>query len=171
MLTRTRIKWLVAALIASLSLNIAAIGFYIGRSARESHTSLLVPTLMPTHTIALQSLPEQRARAILSQLNESIQPARQDMSRMREVRGELHRLLVSEPFNHEAFAQKLDELTESVTRVHGHTNSSFVKITMHMTPAERRIVGRHIERPRSFRTIVPMWMEREIGQELGPPGP
>ena len=162
MLTSAGIKWLSAALFVSLCLNLAALGFFLGRSSREASGHLLVPP----HTIALQALPEERARALLSQFSETIHPVRKDMSRMREVRGELGRLLVSDPFNHEAFALKLDELTASVTRVHGHTNSSFVKITMHMTPVERRMVAGLIERPRRNQPAVPVWIERRIDQRF-----
>ena len=164
MLTSASIKWLSAALFVSLCLNLAAIGFFLGRSSREARGDLLVPP----HTIALQALPEERARMLLSQFSESIHPVRQDMSRMREVRGELHRLLVSDPFNHEAFASKLEELTASVARVHGHTNTSFVKITMHMTPVERRMVASLLERPRSARQRMPVWVERNVNQRFDP---
>ena len=163
-MTNTSVKWLSLALFASLCLNIAAVGFYVGRSTREARGDLLVPP----HTIALQALPEDRARQLLSQFAESIHPVRQDMSHMREVRGELHRLLVADPFNHEAFEIKLKELTSSIERVHGHTNSSFVKITMHMTPVERRMVARVIERPKPLRQHMPVWIERNINERFEP---
>ncbi len=158
MLNSMRIKWLVVALLVSLCLNLFAAGFYVGRGSGEPRGDLVVPP----HTIALHALPEHRARDLLSHFSESIHPVRQDMSRMRTARGELHRLLVSDPFDHEAFALTLDELTAGVASVHGHTNSSFVKITMHMTPVERRMVASYIESPNSFRSSMPVWLAQDI---------
>ena len=158
------LKWLVIALAGSLCLNLAAVGFFIGRQAHDRSNDVLVTP----QTIALQALPEERLQQLMVQLSESIDPVQQDMIRMRKVRGDLHRLLMSDPFNHEAFAHKLEELTASVARVHGHTNSSFVRITMHLTPNERRMVANMIERPRSLGPPAQFWVQRRVNERFDP---
>ncbi len=158
------LKLLVTGLAISLCLNLAAVGFVIGRQSQDRSNDILVTP----QSVALQALPEERLRQLLVQLSESIDPVQQDMIRVRQVRGELHRLLVSDPFNHEAFAHKLQELTENVARVHGYSNSSLVKITMHLTPGERRMVANMIERPRYQRPPAQIWMQRRVNERFDP---
>ena len=155
-------KWLATTLALSLCLNLAAVGFFIGRVSRGHDHEILVNP----QTVALQALPEDRVRELVRDLSESIPPMHQDMTQLRRVRGELHHLLMAEPFNHVAFATKLDELTAGVARVHGQTNTSFVKITMHLTPNERRMVANMIERPTLLRAPMQVWIERNINKRF-----
>ncbi len=167
MSNNSTLKWLVIALAISLCLNLASVGFVIGRQTHEHSNDVLVTP----QTIALQALPEERLRQLMVQLSESIDPVQQDMLRLRTARGELHRLLMSDPFNHEAFAHKLEELTASVARVHGHSNSSLVRITMHLTPNERRLVANMIERPRLAGPPAQFWIQRSVNERFDPGQP
>lgn len=164
MSNNSTLKWLSISLAVSVCLNLAAVGFVIGRQSQDHSNDILVTP----HTIALQALPQDRLQQLMVQLSESIDPVQQDMIRLRQVRGELHRLLMTDPFNHQAFAHKLEELTANVARVHGHTNSSLVKITMHLTPNERRMVANMIERPRSAPPPAQFWIRRSVNERFDP---
>lgn len=152
-------KALAVALVASLCFNLAAIGFLIGRMAHWEDREMLVTP----QTAALQALPADRVRELVRTHSETIVPVQQHMTYLRRVRSDLHRLLMTEPFNHRAFETKLEELSAGVARVHGHTNSSLVKITMQLTPTERRMVANMIERPRFDIAPTRIWIGRDMG--------
>ena len=153
-------KALAVALAASLCFNLAAFGFLIGRiTHREDHEMLVTP-----QTVALQALPAERVRELVRTHSETIVPVQEHMTHLRRVRNDLHRLLMTEPFNHRAFESKLEELSASVAHVHGHTNSSLVKITMQLTPTERRMVANMIEQPRFNIAPRQVWIERSRQQ-------
>lgn len=164
MSSNNTLKWLSVSLAISVCLNLAAVGFFIGRQSQDRSNDILVTP----QTIALRALPKDRLEQLMVQLAETIDPVQRDMTRVRQSRGELHRLLTSDPFNHQAFAHKLEELTANVARVHGHTNSSLVKITMHLTPNERRMVANMIERPRSLAPPAQFWVQRRVHEQFDP---
>ncbi len=158
------LKWLGALLLVSVSLNIASVGFFVGRMAHDHGNRVLVAP----QTIALQALPKDRLRQLLVHHSQSIGPMEQDLAILRQLRGELRQILNAERFNHRDFACKLKELTAVVARVHGHTNSSLVRISMHLTPGERRLVANMIERAKLPSTPTHVLVSRHTTEEFNP---
>ncbi len=143
-------KWLVAALIASLVLNVAAIGFLIGAASRPAHWSRghLDATVGLTHL--LRFLPNNRRATVLEADAPNGHGLRRDLRvsvrEMRRAQRAMHEAMTAEPFNADALAATLATFREHFAASQGRSHEAFVAIAERLTPAERRQFVEQIEK-------------------------
>lgn len=144
-----RSKWLVAALVVSLVLNLVLVGFFVGRA---SGPPLWTQVRMdPSFGLAqvLRFLPEERREALFG--DEESRDIRRSLGRsmrgMRQHQRTIQRALATEPFDSdaltEAFATFRVGMDESLARNH----RLFVRIAAELTPEERDKLRRALTRP------------------------
>ena len=129
-------KWLVIGLIVSLVLNLALVGFLVGRASGPSpwQRSALDPVAgLPR---LLSFLPKERRRELLEQ-----QPRRQLRESLRDMRRAQHAIdeaLVQEPFDAEALAAQLARYRQHFGASQTRSHAAFVAIAANLTPEERQ---------------------------------
>lgn len=144
-----RSRWLIAGLAVSLILNLALVGFFVGRvSGPPAWTQARMD---PSFGLAraLRFLPEERRDALFD--HEEARDIRRSLSRsMRGMRQHQHAIqtaLTAEPFDPDAlataFAAFRHDMDEAQTRNHG----LFVRIAAGLTPEERDQLHRALARP------------------------
>jgi len=159
-----RSKWLVIALVISVALNVAAIGFGIGLATGSPSWGRGID---PTAGLArlVRSLPEDRR----AELTRAGTPAMSDGELRRRIGTSLHHLRASqhtiaravaqEPFDADAVRSALADFREHLAANQASSHQAFVEILGRLTPEERRGFletmrpdkdrrGRHGTRPR-----------------------
>ena len=144
-----RTKWLVAALVVSLLLNLVLVGFFVGRVSDPPPWTQA--RLDPSFGLAgvLRFLPEERREALFGA--EESRDIRRSLVRsmrgMRQHQRAIHQALTTEPFDPdaltEAFATFRVGMDEAQARAHG----LFVRIANDLTPEERDQLRRALARP------------------------
>ena len=129
-------RWLVIGLVVSLVLNLALVGFLVGRESGPSpwHRSAFDPIAgLPR---LMNFLPRERRRELMAQ-----QPRRQVREALRDMRRAQHamdRALAAEPFDAEALAEALAHYREYFAAGQERSHAAFVAMAAELTPHERR---------------------------------
>jgi len=152
-------RWLMIALIGSMGINLALIGFTVGRATSgELRPEMLNP--MPGFARLLHELPAERREALRPQLREHFAGMRSSVRGIRKAQEELGRAIVAEPFDPDRLARALDAVRDHLLTSQANSNAAFVSLVTELTPAERQQLlkrlssrgpggepGRHPHRP------------------------
>ena len=147
-------RWSMVLLIASLALNFIIVGLVAGSIWRVRAHQPAVRGVTPNLLGYAASLPQERRDLIwnaTAEQRQHIRPFRRDI---RTAREEVMQAIAAEPFDGEKFATAQGRLAEAYTRARAAVQELDLKITVELTPQERR--------------AFPAWREqrRPSGQNL-----
>lgn len=144
-----RSKWLVAALVVSLALNLVLVGFFVGHvSDRPQWTQARMD---PSFGLAqvLRFLPKERREALIA--DDEARDIRRSLGRtmrsMREHQRAIHKALAAEPFDPDALTEALATFRVGMDEAQARTHGLFVRIANDLTPEERDQLRRALNRP------------------------
>jgi len=136
-------KWLIGTLIASLALNIAAVGFVAGYvGSTKAGTRGIDPTAGLARLVRM--LPEERRRELAVQgasvLAESDQrrQLRRSLGELRGAQRIIARAVSHEPFDQQRLAEALAGYREHFAANQAGNHQALVDILARLTPEERR---------------------------------
>jgi uncharacterized membrane protein len=161
-------SWLIAALIASLGINLALGGYLLGRlsGARPAAVDPMLSALR-----MVRDLPDERRRALRPLLREPFRAMRPDVRRMWAAQTRINAALTAEPFDPDALDAALADFRDALLASQRSSHPGLVRLAGAMTAAERLTLrdamgsppqrhGRHDDRqPR----------EHGVPSELRPP--
>ncbi len=152
----TKQRWLLGLLAASLALNVAAVGFVIGRGAGGSFRPPFAQPLMGAGAL-LRELPAERREAIEATLGDELRHGRPPIREMRRAQRALREAMTAESFSKQSLTQALEGFRSNLCSAMARSNASFVDVAALLTAAERAAL---VER-----------MGRRGGHRRPPPGP
>lgn len=138
----TKRTWGVVALLASLAVNVALIGFVLGATVRPT----LAPRAHFNPTVGigelLRHLPQERRAQVLAGVSENGKPWRRRIRAsardMRQAQRALHQALVAETLDEAALTTALGNFREHFATNQERSHAAFVAIASQLTPSERR---------------------------------
>ena len=129
-------KWLVIGLVVSLVLNMALVGFLVGKASGPSpwHRGAFDPIAgLPR---LMDFLPKERRRELITQQPRG--PVREALRDMRRAQHAMDRALAAEPFDAEVLAEALARYRVYFAAGQERSHAAFVAIAAELTPPERR---------------------------------
>ena len=142
-----RSKWLIALLIASLTVNLLSIGYIAGREYKprvEFDPTLAVPRWVRT-------LPEERRAEIRPIIREHFRNYRPHRRSMRDQHVALRTALTKEPYDREAVASILTAMRGQFDLARVASHESFLVFVDQLTAEERQQLAEDLSRPRKPR--------------------
>ena len=137
-------KWLVIGLVVSLTLNLALVGFLIGRASGPSpwHRGAFDPVAgLPR---LMNFLPKERRRELIER-----QPRRDVREALRAMRRAQHAMdaaLGAEPFDPAALAEALARYREHFAAAQERSHAGFAALAADLTPQERQRLLENLRR-------------------------
>lgn len=153
----TKARWLLIALVVSLALNLALVGFLAGRAAGPPPFFRAAIGVDPTVGLGrmLRFLPDERRREVLGR--EAPRRIRESLAAVRETQRALDRQLREEDFDAAEVAATLQAFRERFAESQARSHAALVAAAGRLTPAERAQLvaqmrrgtkGRRGDRPR-----------------------
>jgi uncharacterized membrane protein len=133
-------RWLAAALVLSLAVNMVLIGTAGGLLLRYSGdlAGSGAPPLIPNLLGYASTLPEERRKELWMRTESERTGVRPLRRALREAREEYFKALVAEPFDPQRFAAAQDRLLEADRKARQKVHRLYAEIAASLTPAERR---------------------------------
>lgn len=131
-------RWLLIALVASLALNLALVGYMVGKAAGPPFLRPPPTSFDPTVGLGrlLRFLPAERRREVLA--GTARQDIRESLVTARRTARTLHQQLGQEPFDEQALATTLQRFRNDFAESQARSHAAFVAATAALTPAERQ---------------------------------
>lgn len=130
-------KWLTIALVTSVALNLALVGFLAGRLSLAPGLAVPPDPSLGAFRV-LREFPESRREALRPLLREHLQAGRADLRRMRNAQERIQRALQAEPYDPTALDAALAEFRQALAASQQHGHEALSRLAAHMTPDERR---------------------------------
>lgn len=129
-------KWLIAGLLASLTLNLALVGFLIGTSSGPSMWR--ARGFDPSVGLArlVRFLPPERRNELLDDAKQ--REIRASLRDLRRAQRNLNKALTAEPFNRAAVKAALRRFRDQFADNQALSHAAFVAIAERLTPEERQ---------------------------------
>lgn len=142
-----RSKWLILALVLSLSANLAMGGFLAGRATSDLGGPRLLDPNLRVSRLMLQQLPEDRREALRPIIREQLQSIRPSVGGIRRAQREIEAALTAEPFDPQALAQALAAFRTHLNQSQETSHAAFIGLATSLSPAERRLLGQTLAGP------------------------
>ena len=129
-------KWLIAGLLASLTLNLALVGFLIGTSSGPSMWR--ARGFDPSVGLArlVRFLPQERRDELLDDAKQ--REIRASLRDLRRAQRNLNKALAAEPFDRAAVEAALRQFRDQFADNQALSHAAFVAIAERLTPEERQ---------------------------------
>lgn len=139
-------KWLILALVLSLGVNIALVGFMAGRASQGLQFRHVDPTV--GFMRGFQELDEQRREELRPLLREHFRAVLPSLWQMRGAHRELHQAVLAEPFNAAALETVLADLRRHLGESQEVGHAALVRLATELSAEERRLLIDLTLRPR-----------------------
>ena len=139
-------RWLLIALVASLALNLALVGYMVGKATGPPFLRPPPTSFDPTVGLGrlLRFLPAERRREVLA--GTARQDIRESLATARRTARTLHRQLGQEPFDEQALAATLQRFRDDFAESQVRSHAAFVAAAAALTPAERQRFTKSLRR-------------------------
>ena len=136
MFAMTKTRWLALALIVSLALNLALVGFLVGASGGPPWRAA---TFDPTAGLGrlMRFLPDERRTAVFGD-TDLRRDIRQSLRTMRRAQHGIEEALAAEPFDAERLAEALEDFRAQFAGNQERSHAAFVSIMEKLTVEERQ---------------------------------
>ena len=163
-----RNRWLVVALIGSVAVNLALVGFVVGVAASDVRMPWRGMGFDATAGLVhlIRFLPEDRRAEVLQGAGAE-RPSRQSLRAMRRAQHEIQAAIAAEPFDPVALTAALSTFSERFSESQQRSHAVLVLMMAQLTPEERQRFAdtmRHMREPRPGR-------REGRGREHGPRRP
>jgi uncharacterized membrane protein len=160
-------KWLILALVLSVGINVALIGYFAGRASHGGHPRNLDPTI--GFMRVLPNLPDARRRELRPLARKHLREIVPSLRQMRGAQQRLSRVLLAEPFDARALEEVLEAIRQHMATSQVTSHAAFVNLASRLTPAERRLLVDIMQRPPQRRPGRPADVPPGDVKMLGPP--
>jgi uncharacterized membrane protein len=159
-------SWLLAALAASVVVNLVLGGYLLGRMSAGRPPAMGDPMLSGLHMV--RALPEARRDELRPLLRTSFRDMRPQMRRMWRAQRRIDAALTAEPFAATELDEALAEFRDALLATQQRSHQAMVELATVLTPAERLLL-RHALETRSPRRHHRDGGRGEVGrQDDGP---
>jgi len=140
-------RGLKIALLCSLAVNLALLGFVAGRLGPPGGQR---PALDPVRAFVpfLRELPQSRRDELRPLLRERLAGRRGDLQRLREVQQDVRRALTAEPFDAGELAGALASQRALLGAHHRVSHETFVALVSRLSAAERKALSERLRQGR-----------------------
>ncbi len=137
-------KWMAIALIGSLALNLALVGFMVGRATS--------PGFDPARAFPrwVKTLPEPRRDQLRPLIREHFRTIRPQLAEMRSAQRAVNHAITAEPFDAEALSAALAQMRKVQQSTFASTDRSFASFVGNLSQAERQALASRGHRPERF---------------------
>ena len=141
-----RNRWLIAALVLSIVVNLALAGFAVGRMTRDFAP---FPGFDPMVGVVrlVRFLDEDRRRAVVGDLWERRRELRPALRAIRGAQRDVTAALTAEPFDEAALREALEAFRERLERSQTGSHEMLATVAARLTPEERAYLARALSRP------------------------
>ena len=141
-------KWLIGLLVVSVAVNLALVGFLVGRMS-----SGFGPPIGMEMTIGiprlLRELPDDRRQEILSASSFDRRQLRPALRAVRTAQQDIDKALVVEPFDPTDLEQALERFRETLDETQLQSHRSMIEVVSKLTAEERSLLAKSLrQRPR-----------------------
>lgn len=136
-------RGLIVALIASLCINLALVGFLLGRASSFEFRRAINP--MSGVARIFQELPEVRREELRSHFRAHRQAMRPDLRGIRRAQTDLGEALLADPFERAELESALDSFRDHLHASQISSNSAFVALVESLTSEERALLVRRMQ--------------------------
>ena len=131
-------RWLVIALVVSLVLNLALVGFLVGAAGRPPPWRSPGFDATAGFSRLVRFLPEERRAAVFGNGDDLRREIRQSLRTMRQAQHGIEEALAAEPFDPDRLAAALEDFRAQFASNHERSHEGLVSIMQKLTPDERR---------------------------------
>ena len=149
-----RNRWLIAALVVSILVNLALGGFVVGRMTRDFAP---MPGLHSMIGVArlVRFLEEDRRREVVADLWDRRQAVRQSLRAIRGAQRDIAAALTAEPFDEAALREALAAFRGRLESSQAGSHEMLARVASRLTPEERGRLARSLSRPERHRGAGP----------------
>lgn len=148
-----RNRWLIAALVVSILVNLALGGFVVGQMTRDFAP---MPGLSMIGVARLvRFLEGDRRREVVGDLWERRQGVRQSLRAIRGAQRDIAAALTAEPFDEAALREALEAFRDRLASSQASSHEMLATVASRLTPEERGRLARSLSRPERHRGAGP----------------
>jgi len=136
-------RGLIVALIASLCINLALVGFLLGRASSFEFRRAINP--MSGVARIFRELPEVRREELRAHFRAHRQAMRPDLQGIRRAQTNLGEALLADPFDRAELESALDSFRDHLHASQISSNSAFVALVESLTSEERALLVRRMQ--------------------------
>lgn len=136
-------RGLIVALIASLCINLALVGFLLGRASSFEFRRAINP--MSGVARIFRELPEVRRDELRAHFRAHRQAMRPDLQGIRRAQTDLGEALLADPFDRAELESALDSFRDHLHASQISSNSAFVALVESLTSEERALLVRRMQ--------------------------
>lgn len=136
-------RGLIVALIASLCINLALVGFLLGRASSFEFRRAINP--MSGVARIFRELPEVRREELRAHFRAHRQAMRPDLQGIRRAQTDLGEALLADPFDRAELESALDSFRDHLHASQISSNSAFVALVESLTSEERALLVRRMQ--------------------------
>ena len=139
-------RWLIAALVVSLAVNLALAGFVAGRMTLPGPAPAALDPSLGMFRV-LRELPEPRREALRPLMVEHFRSLRGDLHRMRAAQRRINQALATQPFDPDALSAALEGFRRALLDSQRDNHRALVRVAGDMTSEERALLRDALTRP------------------------
>lgn len=158
-------RYLIAALAISVAINLALLGFVLGRASNLDRPAMRVDPQLGVGRL-LRDMPAERREAIEPLVKDYFRSLRPRMRQVQRAQGAIRDAILTEPFDAEAMADALGTFNTRLYESQARGHPQLVRLLAALSIEERRELVQRFRRPRERQG--PMPAPRFPGH---PPGP
>ena len=138
-------RYLIAALLISVALNLIVAGIFSGRAFRPDPELRHLDPMLGLRRL-VHDLPEDRAEVLAPYYRAYFRALRPRFREIRAAQGSLRDAILADPLVEEALEQALLAFNKQISASQGSAVDALVALTTALTPAERRQLVTHLSR-------------------------
>ena len=142
-----RNKWLIAALVVSVVVNLALAGFVAGRLTRGIAPAPGFDPMVGV-TRLVRFLEEDRRREVMADLRDRRREFRASLRGVRGAQGQIVEAVRADPFDEEDLRRALAEFRGRLEASQAGSHEMFATMVVRLTPEERRFLAEALRGPR-----------------------
>ena len=139
-------RYLIAALLISVALNLVVAGVFAGRAFRPGPELRHLDPMVGLRRL-LHDLPEDRAEVLAPYYRAYFHALRPRFREIRAAQGSLREAILAEPLAEDALEQALLAFNKQISASQGNAVDALVALATALTPAERRQLVTHLSQP------------------------
>jgi len=139
------IRWLVVALVASVSVNMFVAGWYVGQESNPSRPAARGGGVKATLESLARDLSPQSARTLRKALHARAPEVRPVLQDLRDAREDLRDALAADPFDRNVLAEAQARVRQATATLQRVLHNTLAQVAGEMPVRDRRLLARFRE--------------------------